>query len=422
MRILIVSTFFPPLNSIASLRPYSWAKYWTLEGHKITVLTMEKQVDPKTALNLPNPGFKVIEAELPNFFKKLKKGHTESSMPKNQSWLLSCLDYLRFKKGILNACRMPDITHFWISKALKAVSEEKVWDLVVSSAGPYTVHLVAEKIKKSGRAKKWVADYRDTWSDNYVYPGLFPFNQYERYLEHKILKSADLITTISEPFAKEFARKYRNVMTIENGFDFDDTLKLPEENVLPSDGKYRIIHTGSLYQGKRDPSELFKAIQIMSQNEKGKSLLDNLEVLFIGTRQANVEALIERYQVGRWVKQAGFVSREKALKLQVEAHALLFLPWNDPSIDGVLTGKIFEYLAAGRPILAIGCPEMEASQKLILESKAGVILPRAENIQKFLLDQLKFVSKTAVQVDPTLLQRYDRKFLANKMLQQMIQL
>ena len=65
MRILIISTFFPPLNSIASLRPYSWAKYWVLEGHEVTVLTLAKEEDPKVALNYPNPGFRLIEVPLP---------------------------------------------------------------------------------------------------------------------------------------------------------------------------------------------------------------------------------------------------------------------------------------------------------------------------------------------------------------------
>jgi hypothetical protein len=79
MRILIVSTFFPPLNSIASHRPYSWARYWTLAGHDVTVLTTEKQEDPHVGLAVDNPGYKVIEVPSPRFLSKLKSGYQEAS-------------------------------------------------------------------------------------------------------------------------------------------------------------------------------------------------------------------------------------------------------------------------------------------------------------------------------------------------------
>ena len=433
MRILIISTYFPPLNSIASHRPYSWAKYWSLAGHEVTVLTMEKKVDPKTALLLPNTGFKLIEVGLPKFMHALKKQYESASLTAScptpcgrfrsffKAQCIKIFDYLRFKIGIFNACRMPDTTSLWVKPALDAVKNEKAWDLVISSAGPYTVHLVAEKLKRLKKASKWIADYRDPWSENYLYKGLFPFNIYERYLEKKILASADCITTVSTEFADIYKAKYGKdkVSIIENGYDFEENIPILEEPLLPQDGKYRIIHTGSLYQNKRDPSALFEGIRLLNEDQKNKLLLDKLEVLFIGNRQANLDALIDKYQVGKWVKAFGFVSREKALTLQKEAHALLFLPWNDPAVDGVLTGKIFEYLVVGRPILAVGCKEMEASQKLIMEAKAGVVLPQAEQIKEYLEKQLRHVQKETVQVSVEILQRYDRKKLAMKLIEHM---
>lgn len=414
MRILIVSTFFPPLNSIASLRPYTWAKYWTLEGHDVTVLTTQKQEDPKTALSVENPGFKALEVPALSFLNSLKTHYQPKNGDKKESFMKIFFHFLRFKKGILNACRMPDLTAFWVPKALRAIQKEKPWDVVISSSGPYTVHLVAEKLKRQGLAKKWVADYRDTWSDNYIYPGIFPLNCYERYLEKKLLLSSDLITTISEPFAREFRKKHKKtVLTIENGYEASDFQTVSLEKLLPDDGKYRIIHTGSLYLEKRDPTPLFKAIDAL----RNHPLLQKLEVLFVGDRQANLEHLIDRFQVASWVKPYGFVNHETALKMQQEAHALLFLPWNDPSIDGVLSGKIFEYLASGSLILAACCPSVEASQQLIVEAKAGHLLPTQEKIQAFLLEKLANPQKEKVSVDPSLLLKYDRKVLAKKLLQ-----
>lgn len=406
MRILIVSTFFPPLNSIASLRPHSWAKFWSLEGHDVTVLTMEKLPCPANDLKLPCEGFKVIEAPAPSLLKKLKQGNPTPSKESKQGWKSRCIEYLRFKKGVFNACRMPDFTDLWVRPALKAVASEAPYDLVISTAGPYSTHIVAHRIKKRGQAKKWVADYRDTWSNNYIYPGLAPFKWFETWLEKSLLKNADLITTVSEPFAEQFKVLHRSpVLSIENGFDPSDLEALSAASIFPDDGKIRIVHTGSLYLGKRDPTPLFRIL---------KQLQDpRYEVLFVGERQANLGALIEEYGVSSWVKEVGRVSREEALKMQRDADALLFLPWNDPSVDGVLTGKIFEYLFSGTPILAVGAQQLEDSQKLILEASAGWACLNDEEIQEA-LHQIPTKPHAPKQ---HVLDRYNRKALARKLLE-----
>lgn len=433
LRILIVTTFFPPLNSIASLRPYSWAKFWTQTGHDVTVLTIEKE-ESDIQLNVNNPGYKVIETAQPRLMKKLKSSYKSSpgnnagvvnSAAAFKSWIkapfIGLFDWLRYKRGIFNACRMPDFTDLWIRPAVDAAAGLGKFDVVVSTAGPYSVHIVAHKIKQKGLAVKWVADYRDTWSDNYIYPGLFPFNRIEKVLEGRMLQSADLITTVSDPFADSFLNKYplKRVHTIENGFDPADLEIASPLPAFPPDGKFRIVHTGSIYLGKRDPSPLFEAIANLSGDQGNNQLLDKLEVLFVGPRQANLEELIKQYRVDKWVKAPGFFSREQALAMQRDAHALLFLPWNDLSVDGVLTGKIFEYLFSGTPIMCVGGKGLEASQQLVLDAKAGEVFDDVKDIEKFLVQKLSLVEKENSQVDPEFLKRYDRRHLAERLLQLM---
>lgn len=424
MRILIVTTFFPPLNSIASLRPYSWAKYWTEEGHQVTVLTTQKEQDPAIHLKLPNNGFEVIAIPYPSFFSSLKKDyHTSNTLTTKHSilsWpkkaLIAFFHYLRNKKGIFNSCRMPDFTEFWRHSALKAI-QSREWDLVVSTSGPYTVHVLAEKLKKKKRTKKWIADFRDTWSDDHLFPGIFPLNLWERRWERKLMRSADAITTVSNPFVELFASKYgsHKVHLLENGFDPEDLKNLSEAPFFSEDGKFRIVHTGFIYQGKRDPTPLFQAIKEMKE-EGSSSLLDKLEVIFVGPQQALLQGMLRDYGITKWVKSSGMVSRETALQMQRDAHALLFLPWSDISIDGVLTGKIFEYLYSGTPIIAVGGKGMEASQRLLLEAKAGQVLASVEQIKGYLKTKLVSIKKEKSQPDETVLARYDRKILANKLL------
>ncbi len=408
MRILIVSTFFPPLNSIASLRPHSWAKFWSKDGHDVTVLTMEKGSGASNDLKLPCDGFKIIEAPAPAILKRLKTAaqstpHEGQAKP---SWKAKCIEYLRFKRGIFNACRMPDFTDLWIRPALKAIADEPPYDLVISTAGPYSTHIVASQIKKRGQAKKWIADYRDTWSNNYIYPGLPPFSWIEKLWEKRLLKKADLITTVSEPFADQFRDIHSTpVLSVENGFDPSDLEALPKGSIFPQDGKIRIVHTGSLYLGKRDPTPLFRVL---------KRLQDpRYEVLFVGERQANLAALINDFGVAEYVKEVGRVSRDDALKMQRDADALLFLPWNDPSVDGVLTGKIFEYLFSGTPILAVGGGQMEASQQLIVDAEAGWACLTDDEV----VEALKSIPQKQIQPRKDILDKYNRKALAGKLLE-----
>lgn len=434
MRILIVSTFFPPLNSIASLRPYSWAKYWTLAGHDVTILTTEKEPNLTVNLSLNNPGFKVLEIEgFPKFLKKLKRGYrnqsshssTEHEKIQSSGWLKKvqqkCIKFFNFfrnKKGIFSSCRMPDFADLWIRPAIKAGRKQPPWDLIISTAGPYAVHIVAAALKRSGHSKRWVADYRDTWSNSCVYPGLFPFNIFEKFLENRLLQQADAITTISDPYATIFKKKYpqKKVITIENGFDPCDLENLDPTPIFPPDSIYRIVHTGTIYN-QRNPQPLFEALAKMKQDSKGLLLLKNVEILFVGPNQAEVPEFIQRYDVGDIVKLCGFISRQDALRMQRDAHQLIFLPWNDPKNDGVLTGKLFEYLYSCTPIMAIGANAVEASQRLILEAKAGVILSNADSIKIFLESQLSNPKKDKNSIDADLLKRYDRRLLAMKLLQ-----
>ncbi|MCE5317035.1 MAG: glycosyltransferase [Parachlamydia sp.] len=419
MRILIIATFFPPLNSIASLRPYSWAKCWSLAGHDVTVLTMQKPPHPTTDLHLPNTGYRLVEVPPPRFLQALKKDYRETSQAARKPslfkrGLIRFYNYLKFKRGLFHSCRMPDFADFWIRRAGKVAEELGSWDLVVSTAGPYAVHIIAEKLKKRGVAMRWIADYRDNWSDNHIYPGLFPFSWIESILEKKLMRSADAITATSAPFAAKMQSRYdckARVQVIENGFDPDDFASLPAVSIFPNDGKFRIVYTGTIYPGKQDPSSFFQAVSELPQE------LDQLEILFVGHQLEHLSDLIKRFGIERYVRILGFVSREEALRMQRDAHLLLFIVWKDLAERGVYSGKIYEYLFSGTRILAIGAGGMDDSQQLIVESGTGVALHHVSDIKNFLIAQLSQGKKEAVDADQQVLARFNRQTLAHKLLQ-----
>lgn len=420
LRILIIATFFPPLNSIASLRPYSWAKCWSKAGHDVAVLTMQKPPQSSTDLHLPNTGFRVVEVPQPPFLQALKRDYQETRQAtKKPSFikrgLIRFYNYLRYKRGLFHSCRMPDFADFWIGRASKVAEELGPWDLVVSTAGPYAVHIIAEKLKKQGAAQRWIADYRDNWSDNHIYPGLFPFSWIESILEKKLMRSADVITATSAPFAAKMQSRYdckARVQVIENGFDPDDFASLPVASIFPYDGKFRIVYTGTIYPGKQDPSTFFQAVSELASDDR-----DRLEILFVGHQLEHLSELIRHYGIEGNIRIMGFVSREEALRMQRDAHLLLFIVWKNLSERGVYSGKIYEYLFSGTKIMAIGAEGMDDSQALIVESGAGVALHQVSEMKNYLAAQLRQGRKEPVHADQQILARFNRQTLAHKLLQ-----
>lgn len=431
MKILIVAVYFPPQNSVASLRPYSWAKYWSRDGHDVTVLTTRKPEHP-TDSPYPFTGFEVREVEMP-LFNRLrgvlgKKNTAQVAASKNvvKSTLFSALlgrinrtiRHFQNKNGILNACRMPDLTDLWAARAFQSVSSEQ-WDLVVSTAWPYPVHQVAYRLRRHGMAKKWVADWRDIWIGNHLYPGLFPFTLIEKYLEKQWMKAADAITTVSEPLAEILRKRYGDKVTvIYNGFDPEDYENLPPEKAYPQDGTFRIVYTGSIYPGWQDPSPLFEAISILKK--EGKITPDRLQVIFYGNN-ADMTPLASKFNIAEFVQYGGFIPRQQALHYQRDADALLFLEFESKSLQGILTGKLFEYLFAGPPILAVGAGVDGSVSKLITQTKQGIsfgrdIIKISESIEGILNVKNPLLLDKKARGKHTSILYYTREAQSNKLM------
>ncbi len=376
MKILIVAVYFPPQNSIASLRPYSWAKYWSRWGHDVTVLTTPKPHHPANLLVDCN-GFQVVEIPVP-FIQKIKSivqrldsrksFDAQRQKLKTPSTLIRLFDKVKNENGALNLCRMPDFHDLWALRTLPVVSQ-KQWDVVVSTGWPYSTHIVGFVLKQLRLASVWVVDWRDLWTDNHIYRGLPVFRSLEKFLEKLFHKKADIITTISEPLAKHLRQKAGSkVSVIFNGFDQEDYSNLPETPFFEIDKTFRIVYTGSIHPGKRDPTPLFKAIKVL-ESQHGLTP-DQLRVIFAGYN-SNMSLAAREAGIERYIEYAGFVQRHEALRMQRDADALLFLEHESHNVEGILTGKLFEYLVAGPPILAVGISNLSCAGKLIETSGRG---------------------------------------------------
>lgn len=318
---------------------------------------------------------------------------------------------MMFAAGIIT---YPDTSRGWIPFAIKAgeraIEKDKI-DAIIS-VWPITAHLVAKKLKCKYNIP-WIADFSHLWSQGYYYQYGPVRNLIDRRLEVKTLRYADALTTISQFFVtilKEL-HKQKPIYPITHGFD----PSWIDNNSVSITPKFTITYTGNIYQGKYKPSKLFAALKeliderVFDRNE--------VEVLFYGAIQGWLKEEIEQYNLIDIVHQSGVVSRSASLQKQRESQILLHLGWDDIKIKGFYSSKIFEYLAAQRPVLAVGGASAEVVKDLLCETKAGVYCLTTEEIKDALYHfylGYKREGKVSYNSDLEKVNKYSHREMARK--------
>jgi glycosyltransferase involved in cell wall biosynthesis len=390
---------FPPQRGVAPLRTHSLAANWAAAGHAVTVLTTQKRPD-QVGLQLPVSGFEVVELSYrgpwPLELLRLLGRPGTVEQASNLSgrvgiWsqrLMAPLRYLKARTGVFSAVRQPDLTDGWIRPAIAWAKQHGPWDAVVSSGGPPAAHLVALEIRQAGRAPRWVADFRDLWTDNHIYAGLFPFTIAERRRERQVLAAADRLVTVSPGLARRLAVKCgKPVEVIYNGYDPEAFAGLSPEPAFPADGQVRLVYTGTVYERGQDLSAVCTAVAAESQ-----------AVLVVASDRSDVWLSAARqYGLDDRLDFRGTIPRAEALRMQRDASALILLDWYDPR-HGVLTGKVFEYLLSPAPIWVVGGAVQSPVAALVRQAGRGVALGRDPERIRFPIREL--AAGKAVRLEP----------------------
>lgn len=371
-RILIVTYNWPPRNAIGTHRPYSWAKYWSAAGAQVTVLTAAKRAfDAPLDLDLPDlDGVGVIEvpyggAGLSLLDRLVRHPKIRTHLKRIKSWLP--------RSPSLPA----DPRLGWRESAAPLAAElSKESDFVVSTFGPNASHLIAYDAKRVNPGLIWVADYRDLWSQT---PAIELPDKVRASIrsqeEASVGLHADLVTAVSADMIEKLGEfcKGRRIL-VPNGFDLDrEELNEIFNKASGRCGKpLRIVHTGTVYPGQRDPAPLLENLAGMV--DRGELKYGEVTVDFYGSRVELIVQLMDNPRFRPFLRVPGHVSRNDAIKIQQEADLLLLLESSEPESRGVLTGKIFEYISAGRPIICVGSrPDFEIGQ-LLLRTGTGVVV------------------------------------------------
>jgi glycosyltransferase involved in cell wall biosynthesis len=272
------------------------------------------------------------------------------------------------------ATNWPDPQIGWLPFALRDGARLlRTWraDLIYASVPPLTGALVASRLARRFRVP-WIAEFRDLWVDHPYYDAPAWRRRLERLQERRTLQSAAGLVTVSDAWADVLRQRFdKPTATILNGFDPDD---FPAEPPPPGDPRQlTILYTGTLYPGRRDPGPVFAAAARLG--EIGR----RIRFLFYGADPSTVQAMAREAGVEDRVDARPPVAYAEAVALQRAADILLLLRWNDPTERGVVPGKLFEYLAARRPIICLGYPE-GAVPEVIHERRAGLVSEDPERI------------------------------------------
>jgi hypothetical protein len=412
--ILIVSYNWPPRNAIGTHRPYSWAKYLSLAGYRVTVLTSIKQIfDEPLDLCLP-PLPNVTVVEVPYGLKSLSR--TRGS----QSFFISASRMLvSFLKDILPF--ELDFRRGWRAASRGTIRQlAHQVDCLISTYGPSASHLIAFDIKKINPRLRWIADYRDLWSCNPVSIGNQIQAVLSRFLERRtVMQYADEITVVSSDMKYVISSRFkRNSIVVPNGFDEDDfqvKQRLLNTSRNSRDNEFRFVYTGTIYPRTRDPFPLLTALVDLRNSNR---LTRHVLIEFYGSRLDPIKKYLSYPDFKDFIRVYGHVPREQALNAQRTADALLLLESSEKSASGVVTGKIYEYMTSGIPTLCIGSdPDYEIG-RLLTSTRTGLVYgPRQYNELPQLVSETLLGRGLYSQYDPQVdtILSYSRKSLTNRL-------
>ena len=400
MKILLVSYFFAPANTMGALRITQLANYLTQRCHEVRVLTADDPAWPPT-LDCDFPGEHVQRTPqvdinwLPRRLARLRRrsGIANTSAcaaggPSNPPRIASPGPGARLLRGAsalhINALNWPDSRAGWLPYAWRVGRNlVRSWrpDLVYASSPPPTGLLVGKLLAAHGGIP-WVAEFRDRWSDDPYYAKPAWRQALEARLERRIVASASAIVTVSEPWAARYAEAYgKPTLVVLNGFEPEDYAERESTGAVHAQG-LEIVYTGSIYPGRRDPTPLFRALASIAEGAA------QVRLHFYGTDPKHVLPLAAEAGVHDRVLVHPHVPRAEAVALQQRADVLLLMQWNDPREQGNLPGKLFEYLGARRPILGLG-----------LESGVPATIIRARAAGCFTNDPARIAAQLAAWLD-----------------------
>jgi glycosyltransferase involved in cell wall biosynthesis len=359
--VLLVTQYAPPSSLVAARRVAAVVKYLGRAGHSVTVLTSaasgegaiegaEEVVRTRDVLTSPLNWRR-------RHFAALTGGSGETYRPPSR----------------LASVVVPDLSLLtWLPFALPAalrLARRRRFDCVLTTSPPPSVHLVGLELRRRGIP--WVAELRDGWTFEPPHPKwpLDAQRRADRALERQVLSRADAVIGVTRPIVADVRMRYAvDAVLITNGFDPEEAPPVPHgpDPLLDSD-RLSLVHTGRLALSGASLERVLEGIRMAKDEDP--ELSRRLEIVLAGSMTSEEQRLLAEPEWADLVRFVGWLERPRALALQRAADALLVIT-EGPRRPSVATGKVFEYLSTGRPILVLG-DETEAA-RIVEEAGAGL--------------------------------------------------
>lgn len=392
-RVLIISYYWPPSGGSGVQRWLKFTKYLPSFGWKPIVYTpsnpeipiadtgLYKDI-PEQAEILKQPIWEPYTVY--KRFLGLKKSDRIQtgflSEKKKNIWAENLSVWIRGNFFI------PDARCFWIKPSVSYLSKwlkNNSVDAIISSGPPHSMHLIAYELRKQFNIP-WIADFRDPWTKIDFYKDLKLTSwadSMHHKLEKKVVTTADALLVVGKSMKSDFEEiTTKPIHVITNGYDADDFDTLPS----PKDTRFSIVHVGSMVPS-RNPIALFEALSELIHEDAG--IERDLCIRLVGSVDISIVQTIENFGLQSFLERVEYLPHEEVITEQKRAAVLLLVLNKTFSAKRIVTGKLFEYIAANRPILAIGDENSDAAE-IIRETGTGHIFDHnaKERIKKAIVN------------------------------------
>jgi glycosyltransferase involved in cell wall biosynthesis len=365
-KVLILTYYWPPSGGSGVQRWLKFTKYLRELGWEPIIYTAQNGevavVDDSLSKDIP-PNTLVLKTPIWEPYDVYKKFMGQKKGEKMSAGMLNETKKSGFLSGVAMWVRgnffIPDARRYWIKPSVNYLSnylKTNPVDVIISSGPPHSMHWIARGIKQKFPQLKWVADFRDPWTNIDFYEDLkltFIADSIHKRMEKKVLQESDAVISIGQTMQDEFkvilneASQNKKFTVITNGFDEEDKVS----NSIQKDAYFTIAHIGTLNKS-RNPSILWKALSelIKEQTEFSKKM----RIKLVGKVDFSVLESINEFGLKNHLIQIDYLPHNQIVTELQKSHANLLLVNQTKNAKGIITGKIFEYLLAGSPILAIG--------------------------------------------------------------------
>jgi glycosyltransferase involved in cell wall biosynthesis len=422
-KVLIITYYWPPTGGAGVQRWLKFSKYFRKFGWEPVIYTPSNPdfpINDNTLLKDIPENITVLKTPITEpydiYRKIMGKKKTETvnqgflSEGKENTLLQSAMIWVRGNFFI------PDARKFWIKPSIAYLSDyvqKNKIDAIISTGPPHSMHLIAMGLKLKHNIP-WIADFRDPWTqiDFYTHLKLSSFaDSKHKKLENQVLTLADKVVTVSPTCGTDLEKLGdRKVDVITNGFDTDDFTPIAT-GVTPEmlDG-FLFHHIGALNKD-RNPYTLWKVLGDLCKETP--ALKKDLVLRFTGKTDAVVFESLKQNGLKENFQKSEYLSHSEVVKLMTQSPVLLLPLNNTPNNAGVLSGKLFEYLAARRPIFGIGLPDADAAE-ILKQTQAGVMVDfdDYEGTKKEILKLYEKYKSNTLSIQSGAIDQYSRESCA----------